>query len=144
MNCICCSLYVVSVFRHFQFPRVQLLRKRKSDDRSIVDIPCFDCNTMAVERWRTDAIAAVKQDSDAHDAKCNGQDLFIRPVHCRKRSRKPHVFHLLYLLMVGFNLAFVVEEQRRVGFPQVNNHSLVPHFLTRSLCYSCLLSLCLT
>ena len=36
----------MSVFRHFKLP--QLLRKRKSDDNSIVNIPRFDCNALAV------------------------------------------------------------------------------------------------
>ena len=37
----------MSVFRHFKLP--QLLRKRKSDDNSIVNIPRFDCNALAVK-----------------------------------------------------------------------------------------------
>ena len=37
----------MSVFQHFKLP--QLLRKRKSDDNSIVNIPRFDCNALAVK-----------------------------------------------------------------------------------------------
>ena len=37
----------MSIFRHFKLP--QLLRKRKSDDNSIVNIPRFDCNALAVK-----------------------------------------------------------------------------------------------
>ena len=37
----------MSVFRHFKLP--QLLRKRKSDDNSIVNIPRFDCKALAVK-----------------------------------------------------------------------------------------------
>ena len=39
----------MSVFRRFQLP--QLLRKRKSDEKSIVNIPRFDCNALAVKEW---------------------------------------------------------------------------------------------
>ena len=37
----------MSVFRRFKLP--QLLRKHKSDGNSIVDIPRFDCNALAVK-----------------------------------------------------------------------------------------------
>ena len=37
----------MSVFRRFKRP--QLLRKHKSDGNSIVDIPRFDCNALAVK-----------------------------------------------------------------------------------------------
>ena len=37
----------MSVFRRFKLP--QLLRKHKSDGNSIVDIPGFDCNALAVK-----------------------------------------------------------------------------------------------
>ena len=39
----------MSVFQRFQLP--QLLRKRKSDEKSIVNIPRFDCNALAVKEW---------------------------------------------------------------------------------------------
>ena len=39
----------MSVFRRFQLP--QLLRKRKSDEKSIVNIRRFDCNALAVREW---------------------------------------------------------------------------------------------
>ena len=37
----------MSVFRRFKLP--QLLRKQKSDENSIVNIPRFDCNALAVK-----------------------------------------------------------------------------------------------
>ena len=39
----------MSVFRRLQLP--QLLRKRKSDEKSIVNIPRFGCNALAVKAW---------------------------------------------------------------------------------------------